>query len=204
MKPPLAVNVFIKAFLIVFYCISRIEIQLGFGPSNFLCAQLNSSSIALLCCLPILPDFINSFSSQAPEKSSVSQAGLLPQQQNCRHVGTACPSAFLFLKKVHPSWSPSSFWTTSQGILPARPLSGPKPTLWKSTVAVLLIASLIHQSYPARVTAPKVASNHHISLHLVLVKHVSITRLQNAFFICSQNKCNRRKSKRNFPVGLCQ
>lgn len=51
---PFAVDVFIKAL----YANNQNAFQLGFGPSNFVPEQCNSSSVDFLSCLSLLPEFI--------------------------------------------------------------------------------------------------------------------------------------------------
>lgn len=52
-------EILLKKVYFVFFCTSQIEFQLGFGPSNFLPVQLDTSVI-LLSSLCFLPEFMNS------------------------------------------------------------------------------------------------------------------------------------------------
>lgn len=58
---PFVIDVFIKAFFIIFYYTSQIEFHLGFGSSNFLPIQFDSSFVVLFSCLPLLLKLLTPF-----------------------------------------------------------------------------------------------------------------------------------------------
>lgn len=111
------------------------KMQLGFSPSNFLSAYPHNILVALMSCLLLFPEVINS-------PFLLSRLSVQPAQcsSSPAHHGMACSYTFKisFLKQVHPSWTPLPFRTPSQGILPNSLLNRPESVLWNSKVPGML------------------------------------------------------------------
>ena len=138
----LIIDVFVKGFLILFYCSSQSEFKLGFCLPNFHPAYLINFLVISQSSLSLLQEDIDSFSSRVstivPDSSTL-VFFRYGSPYDIQEQPVLVPFKISILRSFQASWTPLPLSRDSQGTHATSVLNRSKSTLWKFKIAIAII-----------------------------------------------------------------